>query len=153
MTDMTDQLASALQELVTLKELKDSFGKTGSYLERQPLAWEAARAALDALDEDPWLPEGEVPETPGIAEDPVMHWQWNTHTPWNKPEPVWIGPSNKPTAGGFRWSRHPLPKMAAPTENWCDCTFHTYGEPHRRVAIKDCTVCGGTGHPLEKETP
>jgi hypothetical protein len=37
---------AALTELVALKTLKDTEGKTAEYQRRQPLAWEAARTAL-----------------------------------------------------------------------------------------------------------
>ena len=36
----------ALKELVTLKALKDNFGKDAEYEARQPKAWEAAKNAL-----------------------------------------------------------------------------------------------------------
>jgi hypothetical protein len=40
------QVRAALEELVALKDLKDSEGQTPEYLARQPAAWSAARAAL-----------------------------------------------------------------------------------------------------------
>lgn len=43
----TKSLRAALVELVALKDLKDAFGKTPDYEDRQPKAWEAARAALE----------------------------------------------------------------------------------------------------------
>jgi hypothetical protein len=44
-------LRDTLAELVELKNIKDSVGKTAEYLERQPKAWEAARQALDGSGE------------------------------------------------------------------------------------------------------
>ena len=38
---------AVLTELVGLKDIKDRFGKTDGYLARQPLAWDAAKAALN----------------------------------------------------------------------------------------------------------
>lgn len=40
-----------LQELVMLKDLKDTQGKTENYLERQPLLWEKARQSIELLIE------------------------------------------------------------------------------------------------------
>ncbi|HXI16822.1 MAG TPA: hypothetical protein VNM48_10640 [Chloroflexota bacterium] len=40
------RLRDALEELVALKPLKDTEGKTADYEQRQPLAWQAAREAL-----------------------------------------------------------------------------------------------------------
>ncbi len=40
------QIRAALEELVALKDLKDTEGKTADYERRQPLAWHAAREAL-----------------------------------------------------------------------------------------------------------
>ena len=40
-------IETVLNELVKLKALKDRYGKTPDYLIRQPIAWEAARVALD----------------------------------------------------------------------------------------------------------
>lgn len=42
-----DELRSALQELVGLKQLKDSQGKTEDYLIRQPSAWERAMKIIN----------------------------------------------------------------------------------------------------------
>lgn len=42
-----DKLVEALEELVTLKNIKDIYGQTPDYLERQPKAWEAPKQALD----------------------------------------------------------------------------------------------------------
>jgi hypothetical protein len=39
-------LSGALRELVTLKNIKDTYGQTPDYLARQPRAWEAAKQAL-----------------------------------------------------------------------------------------------------------
>lgn len=41
-----ERLRGIIQELVDLKELKDSEGKTGDYLLRQPAAWINAKEAL-----------------------------------------------------------------------------------------------------------
>lgn len=43
-------LEAALRELVALKALKDDQGKTPDYERRQPLAWDAARAALEGKE-------------------------------------------------------------------------------------------------------
>lgn len=48
-----DAAESALKELVALKDLKDAQGKTADYEERQPKAWAAARAVLDAAEVAP----------------------------------------------------------------------------------------------------
>jgi hypothetical protein len=45
-----EALYLALVELVALKALKDSEGKTADYEARQPAAWEAARAALALVE-------------------------------------------------------------------------------------------------------
>ena len=45
----------ALQELVTLKALKDDQGKTEKYLSMQPIAWQKAKDALHDYYES--LPE------------------------------------------------------------------------------------------------
>ena len=44
------RLRSALVELVALKDLKDTEGRTAAYEQRQPLAWQAAREALGESD-------------------------------------------------------------------------------------------------------
>lgn len=44
-------LEDALTELVALKRIKDREGKTRDYQWRQPLAWDAARAALGLAPE------------------------------------------------------------------------------------------------------
>lgn len=44
--DQVVKLQKALKELVALKTLKDTQGKSEDYERRQPLAWEAARAVL-----------------------------------------------------------------------------------------------------------
>lgn len=41
-----EELESALKELLRLKALKDSFGKTAEYLADQPLAWARAKTAI-----------------------------------------------------------------------------------------------------------
>lgn len=41
---------AALAELVALKTLKDTEGKTEEYARRQPLAWAAARTALGMVE-------------------------------------------------------------------------------------------------------
>ena len=43
-------LAEALGELVFLKKMKDMNGKTPTYLEQKPKAWEAAMQVLDTLE-------------------------------------------------------------------------------------------------------
>ena len=43
-------LRERLAELLALKDRKDTIGKDIEYLRRQPLAWEAARAALASPD-------------------------------------------------------------------------------------------------------
>jgi len=40
------RLRAALAELVALKTLKDTEGRTADYEQRQPAAWQAAREAL-----------------------------------------------------------------------------------------------------------
>ena len=42
-----EELEAALKELVELKDIKDSDGKTNDYLERQPKAWVNARKLLE----------------------------------------------------------------------------------------------------------
>jgi hypothetical protein len=42
-----DNCRSILKTLVDLKELKDKYGKTALYNERQPLAWDAAKKFLE----------------------------------------------------------------------------------------------------------
>jgi len=44
--DENKRLRAALAELVALKTLRDTEGKTAAYEQRQPLAWQAAREAL-----------------------------------------------------------------------------------------------------------
>lgn len=41
-----EKLKTVLRELVSLKELKDTLGKTTEYMERQPKAWERAKCLL-----------------------------------------------------------------------------------------------------------
>jgi hypothetical protein len=45
-------LQSALTELVELKKIKDTQGKTADYESRQPLAWQTAFSVLDLLNKD-----------------------------------------------------------------------------------------------------
>jgi hypothetical protein len=44
---ITAELASALTELVELKQIKGTQGKTPEYLERQPKAWERAKQLVE----------------------------------------------------------------------------------------------------------
>ncbi len=46
------QLEAALQELVTLKNIKDRDGKTDDYLARQPEAWEVARKLIEVESQE-----------------------------------------------------------------------------------------------------
>lgn len=45
------ELQDALKELVALKDLKDTHGKTPEYLARLPKAWKNARALLESMQE------------------------------------------------------------------------------------------------------
>ena len=49
-----DNCRSILTTLVDLKELKDKYGKTGLYNERQPLAWDAAKKFLEKYQHESW---------------------------------------------------------------------------------------------------
>lgn len=64
-------LKEALEELVSLKLLKNRYGKTPEYLERQPKAWIAAENVLEDCEKnkrDQGNSEGCVPKKPVIRE-------------------------------------------------------------------------------------
>lgn len=50
--DHSEEMLSMLEELVSLKHLKDTDGKTPYYLERQPKAWEKAKQLINKVKDN-----------------------------------------------------------------------------------------------------
>jgi len=58
-----DEVVKWLWELVDLKELKDTQGKTEEYLQRQPIAWKRAKELIASYQNVPdWMPLPNKPE-------------------------------------------------------------------------------------------
>ncbi|MDV3952145.1 hypothetical protein CMT77_07935 [Elizabethkingia anophelis] len=50
--DHSEEMLSLLEELISLKHLKDTDGKTPYYLERQPKAWEKAKNLINKVKDN-----------------------------------------------------------------------------------------------------
>ncbi|OPC51497.1 hypothetical protein BAY06_03985 [Elizabethkingia anophelis] len=50
--DHSEEMLSLLEELISLKHLKDTDGKTPYYLERQPKAWEKAKQLINKVKDN-----------------------------------------------------------------------------------------------------
>ncbi|MCT4190249.1 hypothetical protein HZP50_07055 [Elizabethkingia anophelis] len=50
--DHSEEMLSLLRELISLKHLKDTDGKTPYYLERQPKAWEKAKNLINKVKDN-----------------------------------------------------------------------------------------------------